>query len=156
MQAFNNVVWTDPSLFSFSWNNFSAFIGVGGSNIMAKGWGADTLQGGVGDGWTSTANPFAYQNASNLAPHVTGFADSDITALASVPFRRISWTLRAPEPAMSTVPSGICDMPTRFAYLPDRGYAVPRIASPNVGATDTTTQTDAILAQPAQSILQTR
>jgi hypothetical protein len=32
-------------------------------------------------------------------------------------------------------------MPTRFAYLPSLGYAVPRISIPNVGATDTASDT---------------
>ena len=118
---------------------------------MAASWGADTLAGGPGDGWNSTNNAAAYQNASNLPLHVTGFHTSDITTFSSVPFNRALWTLDVSEPASATLPTAMCEMPTRFAYLPALGFAVPRIASPNVGAADTTPQTAAILRAGAQA-----
>ena len=147
VQAFNNVVWTDPAAFSFEWNNSAAFIGVGSHNVLPANWGADTLQGGTGDGWNSTADADAYTGASDLAVHVTGFTAANVTTLASVPFDRVSWILGTVKAGSSNLPAEVCEMPTRFAYLPTLGYAVARTASPNIGATDTTTQTAAVLNQ---------
>ena len=147
VQAFNNVVWTDTAAFSFEWNNSAAFIGVGSHNVLAANWGADTLEGGTGDGWNSTADADAYQGASDLALHITGFNAANITTIASVPFDRVSWILGTVKAGSSNLPAEVCEMPTRFAYLPTLGYAVARTASPNIGATATTTQTAAILNQ---------
>jgi len=147
VQAFNNITWTNPAAFGFEWNNFSGFIGAGGNNILAANWGTDTLQGGTGDGWNSVSNSAAYQNASNLPLHVTGFTSSSIKAVPSIPFDRVSWILGAAETGSATVPADVCEMPTRFAYLPTLGYAVARVSSPNAGATDTAAQTAAILNQ---------
>ncbi|MEO6815135.1 MAG: hypothetical protein ABI177_00410, partial [Edaphobacter sp.] len=53
--------------------------------------------------------------------------------------------------AVQTVPSAVCEMPARFAYLPNLGYAVPRSATPNAGATDTVAETAALINQAAGS-----
>ena len=149
VQAFNNVVWTDPAAFNLKWNNFAGFIGIGGRNVLAANWGTNTLDGAPGDGWNNTADASAYQGASDLPLHVIGFTGSNIATIASLPFDRVSWTLDISTPGTSSLPAEVCEMPTRFAYLPALGYAIARTASPNVGAADTTSQTAAILTQGA-------
>jgi hypothetical protein len=59
----------------------------------------------------------------------------------SVPFDVNTWVLTNNTPGNTALPSAVCQMPTRFAYLPSLGYAVPRVSTPNVGATDTAAQT---------------
>ena len=146
VQAFNNLVWMDNSAQPvFQWNNFDAFIGVGGNNLLPAGWGADTLHGGVGDGWNATANNAAYQNAGNLSLHITGFDSSSVQTSSSMPFDKVSWTLSSTAPATAKIPFEACEMPTRFTYLPTLGYAVPRSFTPNTGAADTPVQTAAVM-----------
>ena len=86
MAAFNNIVWTD--VLPFQWNDFDGFIGVGGRNLLTAGWGADTLAGGIGDGWNAVANADAYQGAEKLAAHVTGFSSGDMLTSSTLPFDR--------------------------------------------------------------------
>lgn len=152
VQAFNNIVWTNPASFSFEWNDFAGFIGVGDSNLLAANWGANRLTGGPGDGWNSTAGASAYQGAANLASHVTGFTGSSTATASSHPFDRVSWLLGNARTGETNLPADICEMPTRFAFLPATGYAVARVASPNLGATDTTAQTAAILNQGSNAL----
>ncbi len=142
VQVFNNQVWMDdPSKPLFQWNDFDAFIATGASNLLPVGWGANTLKGGGGDGWNATGNAVAYQNAGQLALHINGFTGSNITTATSVPFDKTSWMLNAAVPSAASLPASVCQMPTRFTYLPTLGYAVPRSSSSNVGSTDTPTET---------------
>lgn len=141
IDAFNNIVWTD--VLPFQWNDFDGFIGLGGMNLLSEGWGADTLKGGAGDGWDARVNADAYQGAENLALHVTGFSAADVKTSAVMPFSNGSWLLSLAEAGTTAVPAAVAQMPTRFAYLPALGYAVPRVSTPNVGAEDTATQTAA-------------
>jgi hypothetical protein len=60
---------------------------------------------------------------------------------SSIPFDANTWILNSNTAGSAAVPTAVCQMPTRFAYLPSLGYAVPRISNPNVGATDTAAQT---------------
>ena len=143
VDAFNNLVWTD--VLPFEWNDFDGFIGLGGGNLLSAGWGADTLKGGVGDGWNAAVNPDAYQGAEDLALHVSGFTTADVKTATTMPFSGTTWLLSLAEPGTTAIPAAIGQMPTRFAYLPALGYAVPRVTNPNVGAEDTATQTAAQL-----------
>ncbi len=146
VQAFNNLLWMDSlSSPAFQWNDFDAFIGFGGANLLPAGWGANTLQGSIGDGWNALANPAAYQNAGSLGLHISGFAGSNVETSSTIPFDKVSWTLSKATPGTATLPTRACEMPTRFNYLPTLGYAVPRTASLNIGATDTPAQTAAII-----------
>jgi len=146
VQAFNNILWMDStSQPTFQWNNFDAFIGVGGGNILPAAWGANTMSGRPGDGWDATGNAAAYQNAGSLSLHITGFSASSIQTVSSLPFEKTSWTLANASPETTNVPSEVCSMPTRFAYLPSLGYAIARPAPPNIGATDTSAQTAAVI-----------
>ena len=145
VQAVDNLLWLDSvSQPTFQWNDFDAFIGVGSTNLLPAGWGADTLQGGVGDGWNATGNAAAYQNAANLPLHITGFTGSSIETASSVPFDKNSLLLNSAAVGTSALPSQACEMPTRFTYLPILGYALPRVNTPSVGATDTTSQVTSI------------
>lgn len=147
VQAFNNLVWMDSTTKpAFQWNNSDAFIGLGGNNLLSAGWGANTMQGGIGDGWNASVNSAAYQNAGHLALHVSGFDGSNIGTSPTNPVDKISWTLATPTVANATLPRAVCQMPTRFTYLPTLGYAIPRSASTNLGATDTASQTAASLS----------
>ena len=142
VQAFNNVLWMDdPTRPYFQWNNYDAFIGNAGNNLLPFNWGANTRTGQVGDGWNDDANPNAYQNAPELALHVTGFTGSSIPTSTSMPFDSTTWLLQAPQAQQTQLPMAMCEMPTRFAYLPSLGYAVPRASTLNAGATDTAAQT---------------
>ena len=146
VQAINNLIWMDNiSQPSFQWNDFDAFIGVGAANLLPAGWGSNTLQGSTGDGWNATGNAAAYQNAASLPLHITGFSGSSVQTISTMPFDKVSWLLLNPASGTSSMPSDACTMPTRFSYLPLLGYAVPRVNNPNVGATDTASQTASII-----------
>ncbi len=146
VQAFDNILWMDSTTQPvFQWNDLDAFIGIGGGNLLPAGWGTNTLQGGTGDGWNATENSAVYQNASNLSLHITGFTGSNVQTTSSIPFDKTSWILVNPTPETANLPSEICQMPTRFTYLPTLGYAVPRTTSTNIGATDTAAQTAAVI-----------
>jgi hypothetical protein len=139
VQSYNNIVWqSSTSSPAFQWNNYDAFIGVFGTNVLTTGWGSNNPAGGAGTGWNSTANPAAYQNADNLMQHLSGY--SQISTMSTIPFDTTSWALTSDVPGNQTVPNQVCEMPTRFSYLPNIGYAVPRIANPNAGATDTVSE----------------
>jgi hypothetical protein len=152
VQAYNNIIWmnstTNPV---FEWNNYSAFIGIGGGNTLPSNWGSDLMTGGAGSGWNTTSTTDAYQNSQLLDLHMTGFDKSDIAATGSIPFDQNSWALVSQITATQSVPSAVCEMPTRFAYLPNLGYAVPRLSNPNVGATDTVAETADLINQTSGS-----
>jgi hypothetical protein len=142
IQVFNNVIWMDdPTKPYFQWNNFSAFIGVAGKNLLSANWGSNDTNGGLGTGWNNDPNPLGYQGASNLGSHLTGFTSANLMTTSSMPFDANTWILNSNTSGSAAVPPAVCQMPTRFAYLPSLGYAVPRISNPNVGATDTAAQT---------------
>ncbi len=142
VQVFNDLLWMDStSMPTFQWNNFDAFIGLGASNLLPAGWGTDTLKGGTGDGWNDIGNAAAYQNAANLLLHITGFTGTNVQTASAMPFDKTSWVLGGAVPATATLPTAVCEMPVRFTYLPTLSYAVPRVASSNIGATDTVSQT---------------
>lgn len=141
VEAINNLIWMDTvGQPVFQWNDFDAFIGLGASNLLPSGWGANTLQGSIGDGWNATGNAAAYQNAANLALHITGFTGTNTQTTSSIPFEKVSLLLNTADPGTSTMPAQTCEMPTRFTYLPLLGYALPRVTTPNIGATDTIAQ----------------
>jgi hypothetical protein len=142
VQAYNNIVWMDdPTKPVFQWNNFNAFIGVAGKNLLTANWGTNDMTGGAGTGWNNDPNPQGYQGASNLGSHLTGFTSTNLITATSMPFDVNTWILNSNTPGSMALPSAVCQMPTRFAYLPSLGYAVPRVSTPNVGATDTAAQT---------------
>lgn len=146
VQVYNNVLWMeDPARPIFQWNNFVGFIANAGKNLVTANWGKDQLTGLVGDGFNGDANSVAYQNATNLALHINGFNSTNILPIASVPFDTNSFALSSPQPGAATLPSAICEMPTRFAYLPNLGYAVPRNPVVNMGALDTTSQIGSVI-----------
>ncbi len=149
--AFNNIVWTDGGI-PFQWNDFDGFIGVGGSNLLPTGWGLNTKRSGVGDGWNDDANPAAYQGASNLALHVTGFDTGDLVTTSTEPFDSATFLLAMAEPGTSALPAAVCEMPTRFAFLPEFGYAVARSGVRNIGAEDMETQATASLRNRAREV----
>lgn len=150
VQAFNNVVWMDnPAQPTFQWNTVNTFIGVGGSNVLPAKWGRNTMVGDLGDGWNGYENWSSYQNAQELALHITGFGGPNVQTMQSIPFDSTSWMLKNSAPATTNVPAAVCEMPVRFAYLPSLGFAVARTAVPNIGATDTSAQVSAILNPPA-------
>ena len=152
VQAYNNIIWMNNTVkHSFQWNNYSAFIGVGGGNLLPSNWGSDLMTGGTGSGWSTGSMTDAYQNSLPLDPHVSGFDKSDIATTGSIPFDNNSWTLASQMTATQSVPSAVCEMPTRFAYLANLGYAVPRTSTPNVGATDTVAETADLINQTAGS-----
>jgi hypothetical protein len=79
VQAFNNIVWMDNAAAPvFHWNNYSAFIGVGGGNLLPANWGAGSAEEGTGPAWTTSPNGNAYQNSLPLESHLTGFGKADI------------------------------------------------------------------------------
>jgi hypothetical protein len=142
VQAYNNIIWMDdPTKPVFQWNNFNAFIGVAGKNLLTANWGTNDTTGGAGTGWNNDSNPLGYQGASNLGLHLTGFSSTNLMTATSVPFDVNTWVLNSNTPGSMSLPPAVCQMPTRFAYLPSLGYAVPRVSTPNVGATDTAAQT---------------
>lgn len=142
VQAYNNIIWMDdPTKPVFQWNNFNAFIGVAGKNLLTANWGTNDTTGGPGTGWNNDPNPLGYQGASNLGSHLTGFTGTNLMTATSMPFDVNTWILNSNTPGSMALPSAVCQMPTRFAYLPSLGYAVPRVSTPNVGATDTAAQT---------------
>ncbi len=146
VQAYNNIVWmgnaTKPS---FQWNNYAAFIGIGSNNLLPANWGTNSADGGLGSGWNTSPNANAFQNSLPLKTHVTGFDKADILTVDSIPFDQNSWILGNKIAGNQLVPSAVCSMPTRFAYLPNLGYAVPRIDAPGVGATDTVAETATLM-----------
>ncbi|MEO6912201.1 MAG: hypothetical protein ABI158_14895, partial [Edaphobacter sp.] len=152
VQAYNNIVWMDnPAKPVFQWNNDSAFIGMGGKNLLPTKWGTNAAAGGSGSGWNTSPNANAYQNSLPLTAHVTGFDQANIATTGSIPFDRNSWVLGSKVAGTQAVPSAVCEMPTRFAYLPNLGYAVPRVALPDVGATDSIVETAMSMNQVAGS-----
>jgi hypothetical protein len=152
VQAYNNIIWmNNPSKTIFQWNDYSAFIGIGGGNLLPPKWGSDLMTGGPGSGWNTSSTTDAYQDSLPLDSHVTGFDKNSITTIGSTPFDPNSWTLGSNITATQTVPSAVCEMPTRFTYLPNLGYAVPRTAIPGVGATDTVAETAGLINQAAGS-----
>jgi hypothetical protein len=141
VQTYNNVVWMDDATSpAFQWNNYSAFIGIAGKNLLPTNWGTNNTTGGTGSGWNILASTDAYQGSTNLAAHVTGFTSSNLITVSAMPFDPTSWVLNSDVAGSALVPIGVCEMPARFAYLPNLGYAVARISTPNVGATDTSSE----------------
>lgn len=142
VQVFNNILWmSNPSQPVFQWNNSTAFIGVAGSNLITANWGTNNTAGGSGTGWTATPDSSAYQNASSLSAHLTGFTSSNLTTASTIPFDSTTWILGGLVPGSEAIPSAVCEMPVRFVYLPSLGYAVPRVSNPNLGAADTVAET---------------
>jgi Bacterial Ig-like domain (group 3)/Bacterial Ig-like domain (group 2) len=142
VQMYNDVVWMDSSSSpAFQFNNYDAFIAAAGKNLLTTNWGSNNMAGGSGTGWVASANSDAYQNAQSLSLHVTGFTSENLLTANSIPFDANTWTLNSAVAGQQSVPTAVCQMPVRFAYLPQLGYVVPRTDSPNVGATDTAAQT---------------
>jgi len=142
VQAFDNIIWMDnPQNPVFQFNNYDAFIGVAGKNLLPANWGSNNTAGGSGTGWVATVNSAAYQGAENLSLHLTGFTGSNLVTQSSIPFDSITWTLSSDVSGQQSLPTAVCQMPVRFAYLPSLGYVIPRTDAPNVGATDTAAET---------------
>lgn len=144
IQLFNNIIWMDdPTKPIFEWNNFTAFIGVAGKNLINSNWGSNnqTAGAGLGSGWNTNVNSLAYQGATNIGMHLTGFNSTNLVPITSMPFDANTYILNSTQAASTAVPSAVCEMPVRFTYLPSLSYAVPRMATPNIGATDTSAQT---------------
>jgi hypothetical protein len=138
VQVYNNVLWSASTpLPEFSWNNYSAFIGVAGANLLPANWGTNDQTGGIGTGWNISGASTAYQNATKLSTHLTGFTSGNLSTASSMPFDATTWILNSETPGSTAVPPAVCEMPVRFSYLPSLGYAVPRLVNPNMGATDT-------------------
>ncbi len=138
VQSYNNILWMgNPAQPAFQWNDDAAFIGVSGKNLISANWGTNDMTGVAGSGWDATSNAAGYQGASDLAAHVTGFSTADLVTTTSIPFDPMSGALITDVPGSTLLPSAVCEMPSRFSYLPNLGYAVARIANPNVGAMDT-------------------
>jgi hypothetical protein len=96
IQAFNNIIWMDdPERPVFQWNNFTTFIGVSGKNLIRANWGNNDQRGGPGTGWMADANPEAYQNATKLASHLTGFTSENLVTASSIPFDEKTWVLNS-------------------------------------------------------------
>ena len=145
VQAFDNVIaMDDPTKPIFSWNNNSSFIGISGKNLITANWGTNDMTGGSGTGWD--ASEVSYQGAQNLALHLTGFNSTNLETTSTIPFDKLSMVLTSSASGTATLPSAICEMPTRFAYLPSISYAVPRTASLSMGATDTAAQTASMMS----------
>ena len=104
--------------------------------MLPASWGSNNYNGGAGSGWNTAANPSAYQNAGNINLQLTNVGNG-IETLPTIPFDSVTWELTGDVSGSQTLPSALCQMPTRFSYLPSLGYAVPRIANPNAGAADT-------------------
>ncbi len=137
VQAFNNIVWMDdPGRPIFQWNNYEGFIGVAGNNLLPTNWGTNNKAGGLLTGWNVGPHPTAYQNATNLALHLTGFDSGDIKTTSTIPFDTTTWYLKTAAAGSIALPASILAMPTRYAYMPTLNYAVPRTATPSIGATD--------------------
>jgi hypothetical protein len=144
IQVFNNTIWmADPTRPIFQWNNYPTFIGVAGKNLINTNWGTNdqTAGAGSGSGWNTDPNTLAYQGATNIGSHLTGFNSTNLVTVSSIPFDANTYILNSAQPGSTAVPSAVCEMPVRFSFLPSLSYAVPRIAAPNVGATDTAAQT---------------
>ncbi len=95
------------------------------------------MTGGYATGWNVGPHPTAYQNATDLALHVTGFTNNQIKTSSTIPFDTTTWYLKSAAAGSTAVPAAISEMPTRFAYMPSLSYAVQRTAIPNIGAADT-------------------
>ena len=142
VQTYNSIFWLGhPGEPVFQWNNYLAFIGVAGNNLITAGWGSGRLIGGMGSGWNVQPRATAYQHADNLALHVKGFDSANLLTTATQPFDSRTWLLQNAVPAVSKLPDAMCKLPTRFAYLPALSYIVPRSDQLNLGATDTAAQT---------------
>ena len=138
VQAYNNVIWMDnPTQPVFQWNDRDTFIGVSGNNVIAANWGSNNQGGGYETGWSNNTDYTSYQNTLPLSTHVTGFDNANLATVSSMPFDPTTWILTSGQPGSTAVPEAVCEMPTRFSYLPSLGYAVPRTGTPNMGATDT-------------------
>ena len=145
VQVFDNIIaMDDPARPVFNWNDDSAFIGVSGKNLITANWGSNDMTGGAGTGWS--ANQVTYQGAQQLSAHLTGFTSTNLVTTSTIPFDQLSMILTQQVSGTSTLPSAICEMPTRFAYIPTISYAVPRTAALNIGANDTPAQTASMLS----------
>jgi hypothetical protein len=150
VQAYNNIVWMDNAgTQAFQWNDTSSFIGIGGGNMLPSNWGSDLMTGGSGTGWSVASDANVYQNSLPLSAHVTGFDTGNILTSGSIPFNQTNWMLNGKIDGTRSFPPAVCQMPDRFAYLPTLGRAVPRAETPSVGATDTVSETAALMRQVA-------
>ncbi len=141
VQLYNSIFWlAHPGRPVFQWNDYVTFIGVAGNNLITAGWGTNRLTGGQGSGWNTQPKPTAYQHADNLAAHVKGFDAANLLTATDQPFDSRTWLLGNAVPAITKVPLAMCELPTRFAYLPELSYVVPRSDQINLGATDTAAQ----------------
>jgi len=140
VQVYNNIIWMDnPSQPIFQWNNYDAFIGTAGLNLLPTNWGTNNQAGGSGTGWRNTGSGlgYEYQGASNLASHLYGFTSANLLTTGSMPFDVTSYVPATTTPLSAPLPSQIQNMPVRFAFSPAIGYPVPRNTTPYVGAVDT-------------------
>ncbi len=149
VQVWNNLIWMVPGPL-FEWNNFDGFIGIAGRNLLPAGWGANTMKGGSGDGWNDALNAAAFPGAGDLAGHVSGFTAADLLTVSEAPVSLPSLMLGTDEPATAEVPSAMCALPTRWAYLPTSGMVLPRAGARNLGALDTLGET-AVLREAPQA-----
>ncbi len=147
VQVWNNVIWAGAGS-SFAWNNFDGFLGAAGRNLLPAGWGANTMKGGSGDGWNATPNAAAFQGAEDLATHLGGFTTANLLTVSSAPVSLPNLLLGSDVSAVTAVPSAMCAMPVRWAYLPDSGLVVPRAGARNLGALDTASETAAMGQAP--------
>ncbi len=149
---YNNIFWlAHPGRPVFQWNDYEAFIGVAGNNLITAGWGTNRLTGGLGSGWNTQSKPTAYQHAEDLGAHVKGFDATNLLTTAAQPFDTRTWLLGGAAAAIEKVPARMCELPTRFAYLPALSYVVPRSDQLNLGATDTAAQTAELVGKPIAS-----
>ena len=152
VQIFNNVIFMeDGTRPFFQWNNYAPFIGVAGKNLIGVNWGSNDETGGPGTGWNSYSATTGYQNAANLASHLTGFNNTNLIPITAKPFDSTTWILNSNSAGSAEIPTAMCEMPVRFAFLPSLGYAVPRIGAANVGATDTVAETASMMTSIAGS-----
>ncbi len=152
VDLYNSIFWLDhPGRPAFQWNDYVAFIGVAGNNLVTAGLGTNRLSGGVGSGWNTRPRATAYQHADDLGSHVKGFDPANLLTVSSMPFDGRTWLLGNPVAAVNTIPTAMCELPTRFAYLPELSYIVPRSDHLNLGATDTAAQTAELLGKPIGS-----
>ena len=139
-QVFNNLVWMTAGT-TFEWNDFDGFTAVAGKNVLPANWGANTMKGGVGDGWFDSLSQVAFQGATNLASHVSGFDASNLLTTTSSPLNLSNLLPNVLTTASTATPAAVCNMPTRFSYVPASGAVVPRVKGGTIGATDPASQT---------------
>ena len=149
VQVWNNLVWTGAGSL-FTWNDFDGFIAAAGRNLLTTGWGANTMTGGSGDGWNDVASGEAFPGAEKLATHVSGFTAGNLLTVSAAPVSLPNLLLANDVPAGTAMPSAMCAMPVRWAYLPGSGIVIPRAGARNLGALDTLAETTALL-QAAQA-----